>query len=116
MITALNLGRSEATRRGVPIQLCSSTDNATCSGNNDWSTGWIVRTPVGEVIRTWPARSGGAGVLSGNVDTIQFQARGSLAGGAPLLAMQLPHCKGDGRRNITVSVAGRIAVDRVACL
>ena len=116
LITALNLGRSEATRRGAPINLCASSDGATCSGSTDWSTGWVLRTPGGEVLRTWPARSGGASVLTGNVSNIQFQARGSLpAGAAPQLALQLPHCTGNGRRNITVNVAGRIAVNRVAC-
>ena len=116
LVTALNLGRSEATRRGAPITLCASTDAATCSGSNDWSTGWIARTPAGDVLRTWPARSGGAGVLTANVSSIQFVARGSLAAGAaPQLALQLPHCKGDGRRTVTVNAAGRIAVQRVAC-
>lgn len=117
LVTALNLARSEATRRGAPIDICASTDAATCSGSNDWSTGWIARTPAGEVLRAWPARSGGAGVLTANVSTLSFQARGSLpAGAAPQLAVQLPHCNRDGRRVITVNVAGRIAVDRVACL
>lgn len=117
LVTALNLGRSEATRRGAPIDLCASSDGASCSGSTDWSTGWIVRTPAGQVLRTWPERSGGAAVLTANVSTIQFQARGSLPGGAaPLLALQLPGCKNDGRRNISVNVAGRIAVNRVACL
>lgn len=117
LITSLNLGRSEATRRGSPIDLCASTDAATCSGNNDWSTGWIARTAAGEVLRTWPARSGGPGVLTANVSSIRFQARGSLAAGAaPQLTLQLPHCQKDGRRVVTVNVAGRIAVDRVACL
>lgn len=117
LVTALNLARSEATRRGAPIDICASTDAATCSGNNDWSTGWIARTAAGEVIRAWPARSGGAGVLTANVSVVSFQARGSLpAGAAPQLSIQLPHCKQDGRRTVSVSVAGRIAVDRVACL
>lgn len=117
LITALNLGRSEATRRGAPINLCASADGATCSGSTDWSTGWVARTPAGEVLRAWPARSGGTAVLTANVSTIQFQARGSLgAGAAPNLALQLPHCTGTGRRNVTVNVAGRIAVNRVACL
>ena len=117
LVTALNLGRSEATRRGAPIDLCASTDAATCSGSNDWSSGWIARTPAGEVLRTWPARSGGAGVLTSNVPSIRFQARGSLAAGvAPQLVMQLPHCSNDGRRVVTVNVAGRIAVNREACL
>lgn len=117
LVTALNLGRSEATRRGSPVDVCASTDAATCSGSNDWSTGWVARTPAGEVIRAWPARSGGAGVLTANVPSLRFQARGSLpAGAAPQLAVQLPYCKNDGRRVVTVNVAGRIAVDRVTCI
>ncbi|MDJ0747831.1 MAG: GspH/FimT family pseudopilin [Woeseiaceae bacterium] len=115
-VTALNLARSEATRRRFPIDVCASADGATCSGSNDWSTGWIVRTPAGQVLQAWPARSGGAGVLSGNVSNIQFQASGSLPAGAnPLISLQLPRCKDPGRRNITISPAGRIAVTRVAC-
>ncbi len=116
LITALNLGRSEATRRGVPIQVCSSTDGATCSGSTDWSTGWIVRRPGGEVLRTWSERSGGAGVLSANVSQFQFQARGALASAPlPVLQVRLPDCSGDQGRDIAVNVAGRISVARVAC-
>lgn len=117
LVAALNLGRSEATRRGRPIDVCSSSDGATCSGSTDWSGGWIVGTPAGEVLRTWPALSGGDAVLTANVSTLQFQARGSLPGvAAPLLAVQLPHCTGTGRRNVSINVAGRIAVNRVDCL
>ena len=117
LVTALNLGRSEATRRSAPIQLCASSDSAVCNGSTDWSDGWIVRTPAGEVLRAWPARSGGSGVLTGNVSTIQFQARGSLsAGAAPQLDMQLADCSGDNRREISINVAGRISVSRVTCL
>ncbi len=116
VITALNLARSEATRRRFPIDVCASADNASCSGSNDWSTGWIVRTPAGEVLQAWPARDGGAGVLNGNVSSIQFQATGALPAGVnPQLDLQLPNCRDSGRRNITISPAGRIAVNRVAC-
>jgi type IV fimbrial biogenesis protein FimT len=116
LVTSLNLGRSEAIRRGSTVTLCSSTDGATCSTNNDWSTGWIVRTSAGEVLRAWPQRSGGTGVLNGNVAQVQFQARGSLAPGVPpQLQLRLPHCSGDQARNIVVNSAGRIAVNRVAC-
>ncbi len=116
LVTALNLGRSEATRRGASVLLCSSSDGATCSGSNDWSSGWIVRRPAGAVVRTWPERSGGAGVLTANVSQIQFQARGSLAGGTvPLLQIRLPDCSGDQGRDVSVNMAGRIAVTRVTC-
>lgn len=116
LVTALNLGRNEATRRGSPVLLCTSSDGATCSGSNDWSNGWVVRTAGGQVLRTWPARSGGAGVVTANVSQIQFQARGSLtAGVVPLLAIRLPDCTGDQGRDVSINIAGRISVDRVAC-
>jgi len=118
LVTALNLGRSEATRRSAPIELCASSDGATCSGLTDWSDGWIVRTPApaGEVLRAWPARTGGSGVLTGPISPIQFQARGAPGAGlAPQLAMQLADCSGDNRREISINVAGRISVDRVSC-
>lgn len=116
LVTALNLGRSEATRRAAPITVCSSADGASCSGSNDWSTGWVVRSDAGDVLRTWPERSGGAGVMTGNVSQVRFLARGSLAGGAaPLLQVRLPDCAGDQGRDVAVNVAGRISVDRVGC-
>ena len=116
LVTSLNLGRSEAIRRGSTVSLCSSTDGASCSGSNDWSTGWIVRTSTGEVLRAWPARSGGSGVLSGNVSQVQFQSRGALTPGVPpQMKLRLPHCTGDQGRDVTVNSAGRINVARVTC-
>ena len=72
LVTSLNLGRSEAIRRGSTVTLCSSTDGATCSASNDWSTGWIVQSSAGEVLRAWPERSGGAGVLNGTLPRYSF--------------------------------------------
>jgi type IV fimbrial biogenesis protein FimT len=115
IVTALNLARNEATRRGAPVIVCSSADGASCSGSTDWTTGWVVRSFGGQLLRSWPARSGGAGVLTANVSLIQFQARGSLAGIAPQLAVRLPDCTGKQGRNVSVNVAGRISVTRVDC-
>lgn len=116
LVTALHVGRSEATRRGVVVELCASSDGATCSGSNDWSDGWIVRTAAGDLIRSWPERSGGAGVLTANVSRIPFQSRGALAAGAaPQLALRLPNCTGAQGRDIAVNIAGRVSVNRVSC-
>ena len=116
LVTSLNLGRSEAIRRGSTISLCSSSDGATCSASNDWSTGWIVQTAAGEVLRAWPERKGGAGVLSGNVPQIQFQPRGSLAPGVPpQIQLRIPKCTGDQGRDVAVNSAGRISVTKVTC-
>src|SRR5690606_29845721 len=89
LVTAMNLGRSEATRRGAPLLLCSSTNGADCNGGNDWSSGWVLRVPAGDVLRSWPARSGGAGTVQGDVSQLQFQARGSVSAGT-VLRVRLP--------------------------
>jgi type IV fimbrial biogenesis protein FimT len=116
IITAMNFARSEATRRGGTITVCSSSDGVACNGGNDWSNGWIVRDPAGAVLRTWPERSGGAGVVAANVAQIQFQARGSITpGAAPQLQIRTPHCTGNQGRNVNVNIAGRISVNRVGC-
>ena len=116
LVTSLNLGRSEAIRRGSTVLVCSSTDGATCSASTDWSTGWIIRSSAGEVLRAWPERSGGAGVLSANVSQIQFQSRGSLAPGVPpQLQLRIPRCSGDQGRDVAVNSAGRISITKVAC-
>jgi type IV fimbrial biogenesis protein FimT len=116
LVTALNLARSEATRRGSTITVCSSTDGVACVPGVDWSNGWVVRTAAGDVLRSWPKRSGGAGVVTANVSQVQFRARGSVAGTpTPLFAIRLEKCTGDQGRDVDVNGAGRIAVSRVGC-
>jgi len=44
LVTALNLARSEAIKRGVRITLCKSTNGNSCTAGNDWSQGWITFT------------------------------------------------------------------------
>jgi type IV fimbrial biogenesis protein FimT len=40
VISTTNLARSEAIRRGLPVIICHSSDQETCSGT--WSDGWIT--------------------------------------------------------------------------
>ena len=42
LLASVQLARSEAIKRNVPITLCSSTDGATCATSTDWETGWVV--------------------------------------------------------------------------
>jgi len=44
------LARSEATRRGVAVRVCASSDGATCTAANPpaWDHGWIVFTDIDE--------------------------------------------------------------------
>lgn len=40
-ISTINLARSEAIRRGVPIRICGTEDGETCDADA-WSSGWLV--------------------------------------------------------------------------
>lgn len=44
LVTALNLARSEAVKRGLRITLCKSTNGSSCTGTDNWSQGWIIFT------------------------------------------------------------------------
>jgi type IV fimbrial biogenesis protein FimT len=115
LVTALGLARSEAVKRGANVRLCPSTNQATCTGGNNWANGWIalVEVPVGEPpIRAWPALRGGS-TLTGPAE-IRYRPMGDvIAAGA--FEHRVPGCSGDQGRDITINMAGRPQVVRVAC-
>lgn len=43
ILTSMRFARSEAIGRGIPITVCFSNDEATCSGTT-WTDGWIIFT------------------------------------------------------------------------
>ncbi len=94
MVSAINLARSEAARLGSTITICSTSDNATCTGETDWSVGFMVfqdtdrngAIGAGEtILRLFPETSADGTVLAtafdgANYDKtfIQFASRGEL--------------------------------------
>jgi len=38
----MQLARAEAIREGASVVVCASSDGETCSGSDNWKTGWIV--------------------------------------------------------------------------
>ena len=40
--SVLQYARGNAIKEKLPVTVCASEDQATCSGNNEWETGWIV--------------------------------------------------------------------------
>ncbi|VAX10037.1 hypothetical protein MNBD_GAMMA25-248 [hydrothermal vent metagenome] len=42
LVAVFNMTRSEAVKRNLAVTVCASTDQATCSNANNWTTGWIV--------------------------------------------------------------------------
>ncbi len=44
LVSAFNIARSEAVKRGNRITVCKSDDQVSCATSNDWDQGWIVFT------------------------------------------------------------------------
>ncbi len=111
LITSLTYGRSEATRRGAAITVCPSTDQATCTPSNDWSTGWVVLDPAGALLRAWPELAGDS-TLTGP-QSLVFIGNGSVAP-APAQDFCLT-VSADQVRVIEIARVGRVRVERAAC-
>ena len=122
---AVTVARSESLKRGIPVSLCSSTDQATCADSTDWSTGWIVFTD----------NSGTAGTLDntdaliyiqdalqGNitfnttVESVQYNTTGSLATASNITFSLTPqNCASDQKRDITIRPQGYSTVAKASC-
>lgn len=75
LITALNLARSEAVKRGANVTICASSNGTGCAGS--WEQGWIV-SAGGTAIRVQQAL-GGLSTLAGGTDVasmITFNSAG----------------------------------------
>ena len=130
LVTAANLARSEAIKRGACVDLCASTDGQTCGGN--WTDGWIVRlTADNHVLRIWESpRDGAVILLDGKTggglrfaplgDRAVFDANnpatcGTRANDRARITSHFVNCQGRQAREIDITVSGRISVNRVNC-
>ena len=126
LVTALNLARSEAVKRGQPVSICASTNQTSCSGATAWTTGWIaftdangaagaVNAPGDTVLQAWQALSGPA-ALNSTVAYIQYQPNGrSIAPAAISFQLMKPDCSGPYSRTISVAVSGRVDSEKGNC-
>ena len=126
LVASFQYARSEALKRGLPVQICSSEDGAGCNGN--WNQGWIAMVDPGgteeEIIRVWTA-SDDAFEFTPTSGTAQFAPAGCLDtnndgncdadDNAVDFEVQLPGCTTDNARRVTLERTGRVASERVAC-
>ncbi len=132
LVTALNLARSEAIKRGLRVSVCKSADGATCAAANGWDQGWIVFTDQNDnaaynsgsetLLRVFSGLSP-ALTLTGNgqvVNYISYIANGQsqLVSGALQLG-KLSLCddrSGNVGRDLVLSSTGRVRLETdVAC-
>ena len=126
LVSALNLARMEAIHRGTSVSICPSSNQTSCSGSNDWSTGWIVyedtnvagstAVAVAGLIRTWSSLSGNPSVTASNSATfLRYAADGSL-GSIRSIAHQVSNCADTQRRVISISAPGRVSTNTASCV
>ena len=129
LVTALNLARGEAVKRGAPVTVCRAVDDACDDDSNDWASGWVVFDDTdgsgtvenAERIQVWGPPSGTPTIIAlddsdNEVHVVSFDALGAQAtAGIPTFTITNPDCKGDQVRAVTVSPTGQISTTRSAC-
>jgi type IV fimbrial biogenesis protein FimT len=136
LVISIQLARNEAIKRGTGAVVCASTDQATCSGNDDWSTGWIVYSDVGQdgnlnldangdgvedclkddcIVRTSNALT--KNTLDGNgTNSIRFLPTGLTTNVAAVtLKLTGDDCNHNQVRDVTITRQGHTMVTRQNC-
>jgi len=118
LLASLNYARSEAIRRGIPVNVCKSDDQANCGDNTvDWHEGWIVfadtvtvngtRDAGEELIRIHDSLSSG-NTLDFSQVSVRYNIDGSTLGASNLF-FTMCDSRGDAnRRALHVSATGRV--------
>lgn len=120
LVSALNVARSEAIKRGSRVGVCTSTDQATCSGSDDWSDGWIVYVDdgsgnVAEVLRVQQAFDGDISIDGqSGASGVTYRDTGSVLN-AVGIDIDIPSCDNGTARTVTVNLVGRPEVSRGGC-
>lgn len=104
LVTAMSVARSEAVKQSRAVTVCASADSATCSGNTNWATGWIVTVPGVGLVQAWPA-PGGDITATGTVSSLNYQAIGTVAA-AGVFTLGWSGCTGPRQHQVTVLLVG----------
>ena len=137
LVISIQAARSEAIKRGTGAVICASTDQATCSGDNDWTTGWIVYSDIDQedgglnldadgdgdedcltddcMVRT-SDRLQKATLNGGGTNSIRFLPNGrSSNAAATTFTLTANDCKHNQVRDITVTTQGQTIVTARDC-
>ena len=136
-IVSTQMARSESVKLGAGTTLCAANaDMDACSGDNDWSTGWIVFSDLNRdgVINTitgaattgatcletedclistvnGPQRS----TLTGSNSDIRFLPTGLTSNGPLTLTLKADDCEHSQERGILITLQGHTTVTKQAC-
>ena len=128
LVSALNLARSEAIKRGVRVTLCKSANpmaaEPVCQTSGFWQDGWIAfvdRNAVGKrdgddrLLMVWQG-SDHASITASNFSTfVSYMPDGRSRGPSHLATGSLNICLGGNRRRIILNSTGRIRLQKEFC-
>lgn len=131
LVSAMNVARSEAMKRGVRVSLCPAPAKATeCTKTSDWSGGILVfeddwgaagaLNPNDKPIQHFAAAADavtitGSAPISSDAEFVVFMPSAALSGSARTFNVTKTGCTQNQRRQIVVAMTGRISLTRVAC-
>jgi type IV fimbrial biogenesis protein FimT len=123
LVTALNVARSEALRRGTQVVACASANLAQCSDSTTWSTGWIVfadedgdgAVDADELVQTWTSPGGSIAVTS----TANRAVYNSMGMATPAqeatFTIKLTGCTGEHAKQTVMSASGSLQTKKKDC-
>lgn len=127
LLGALQLARSEAIRRGVPVAVCGSSNGSSCD-QSAWGQGWIVYANTSgagtdpsatgnEIVRISQSDSDITGTVSGGAGSvIRFAGNSTLhTSSARHIFLTRTECGAEGARRVTVVAGGRAAIEEEEC-
>lgn len=132
LVTALNLARSEAIKRGVRVTLCKSSNASSCVSSGNWFQGWIVFTDQNdnaaydsntETLLKVQSNSANAITMVGNTNVVNYISYADTgqskltSGGFQAGTIKVCDARtGNVGINIVLNRLGRISTDRkIAC-
>ena len=128
LVTALNLARSEAVGRGMPVTVCARLDDATCGGSGGWANGWLVFTDrardatptAGAIVKTFGQPRGKPTITSSPAAAfVRFESAGARssnpANATVKFQLEQPQTVAEQDRCVCVSLNGQIRTERKLC-
>ena len=107
LVTALNVGRTEAVKRGRPVQV------VVAQAAPGWTATVSVVGDLGPALRVVD-RTGSRITVNGA--TVVFRATGVPQADRAFVMEPPTNCKGERRRRIVVGPSGQVTTTREACL
>ena len=133
LVAAVQVTRNEAVKRGTGMVICAKDpDNVACSGDNNWTNGWIMFTDLDQdgaldgdgsctttddhnkkecVLRVVNAMQ--SNTLAGSNSIIQFKPDGTAA--QTSIKLTAEDCKRQQVRDITITGQGHATIAKQDC-